>query len=296
MGLKENKDRFPDFLGIGAQRSGSSWLYTNLRSHPEIWLTPIKELHYFNRLDLCGLGVVERFADERVRRKLRTRTRSCLAHPSKMNPLWDMRYFLRTRNDAWYASLFHGSGDRIAGEITPAYSTLDGEAVKYIRSVIPTCKLIYVMRNPIERSWSHAKMDFRRQAKRTMESVSESEFIEHFNSRASRLRGDYLRTLNNWEAHFPREQMFIAFFDEILDEPHELLMRIFEFLGVTASRDCLTGTAQKQINRGSEFKTPGRLLDHLVEMYIDPIERLSERFGGYASRWMESARKVSRSG
>lgn len=43
-----NDDRFPDFLGIGAQKAGTTWLHENLRSHPEIFLHDAKELHFFD--------------------------------------------------------------------------------------------------------------------------------------------------------------------------------------------------------------------------------------------------------
>jgi len=35
--------KLPDFLGIGVVRGGSTWLWENLRQHPEIWLSPVKE-------------------------------------------------------------------------------------------------------------------------------------------------------------------------------------------------------------------------------------------------------------
>lgn len=38
-----------DFLGIDAQRAGTTWLWKKLRQHPAIWMPPIKELHYFDR-------------------------------------------------------------------------------------------------------------------------------------------------------------------------------------------------------------------------------------------------------
>jgi hypothetical protein len=38
----------PDFLILGAQRSGTTWLHKNLSAHPKLWMTPIKELHYFD--------------------------------------------------------------------------------------------------------------------------------------------------------------------------------------------------------------------------------------------------------
>ncbi len=39
---------FPDFLGIGAQKSGTTWLYQNLAAHPQVWMPPVKELHYLD--------------------------------------------------------------------------------------------------------------------------------------------------------------------------------------------------------------------------------------------------------
>ncbi|TVQ38230.1 MAG: hypothetical protein EA384_09570 [Spirochaetaceae bacterium] len=41
--------RFPDFLGIGTTRGGSSWLYRVLSRHPDVWMPPVKEVHYFDR-------------------------------------------------------------------------------------------------------------------------------------------------------------------------------------------------------------------------------------------------------
>lgn len=43
------KNSLPDFLGIGGGRCGSTWLYDNLRKHPEVWMPPRKEIHYFDR-------------------------------------------------------------------------------------------------------------------------------------------------------------------------------------------------------------------------------------------------------
>ena len=40
----------PHFLGIGAQKAATSWFWTNLRAHPEVWMPPFKELHYFDHL------------------------------------------------------------------------------------------------------------------------------------------------------------------------------------------------------------------------------------------------------
>ena len=75
---------YPDFVGIGAQMAGTTWLGHNLQLHPEIWMPGIKELHYFNeRINdpknpisrlygkVWGKGTVNR----RWRRQVRSRLR-----------------------------------------------------------------------------------------------------------------------------------------------------------------------------------------------------------------------------
>ena len=39
---------YPDFLGIGAQKAGTTWLGRNLQAHPEVWMPRVKEVHYFD--------------------------------------------------------------------------------------------------------------------------------------------------------------------------------------------------------------------------------------------------------
>ncbi len=70
-----------DFLGIGAQRAGTTWLYRCLQRHPQLYLPGTKELHYFDRLTgrgpqftqvrslwsgLVGQGAAERGWRQRV--------------------------------------------------------------------------------------------------------------------------------------------------------------------------------------------------------------------------------------
>jgi hypothetical protein len=39
----------PDFFCVGLQKGGTQWLYDQLQHHPDFWMPPIKELHYFDR-------------------------------------------------------------------------------------------------------------------------------------------------------------------------------------------------------------------------------------------------------
>jgi hypothetical protein len=110
----------PDFVGIGAPRSGTSWLYEVLARHPGLWLPPVKELHYFD----------EPLQTKRYYSYLRMRLISGFWIRRPLSR-FDLQYFLGRRSDVWYCNLFAPARRRslLTGEITPAYSTLEEPAL-----------------------------------------------------------------------------------------------------------------------------------------------------------------------
>lgn len=241
---------FPDFIGIGAQKAGTTWLDRNLRPHPQIWMPERKELHYFDR----------RIAD------------------------------MRSPNDEWYASIFEPGRGRVTGEITPAYSMLDQSRVAHVHEVMPHAKIIFFMRNPIERAWSQAVMQFSRAKGLSIEAVAEKRVRKHFDREGSRLRTDYLRILNIWQEFYPEEQIFVGFLEDIHFFPKELLRRLYGFLGIDPYFE--SPDVEQTIRSRSVGKIPTRLGVRLARIYHDTIRRLDERFGGYASFWLYCADRL----
>ena len=135
----------PDFVGVGAPRSGTSWLYEVLAAIPGCGC---------RRSRSCTIST-SRCSSKRYYSYLRMRLISGLwiRHPLSR---FDLQYFLGRRSDAWYCNLFAAARRRglLTGEITPAYSILDEPALQRLRALNPEVKLIYVMRDPVMRSWS----------------------------------------------------------------------------------------------------------------------------------------------
>jgi hypothetical protein len=96
----------PDFLVIGAQKAGTTWLYAQLQNHPQVWLPPIKEIHYFDRsrrpLVLDALG--SRHQRAMLWRWVKPGLVDVSRHPSHLS--WHGRFYLMARSDAWYAKCF----------------------------------------------------------------------------------------------------------------------------------------------------------------------------------------------
>ena len=289
----EREKKFPDFLIIGAQKAGTTWLHRNLQAHPQIWMPKEKELHYFDekfgaktslRSKLWG----ERAMDERWRRQVR-RQMGRYSKFSASDIAWDLKYFLGSWNDRWYASLFTQGAGKTVGETTPDYSVLGKKQITHVHDIMPEAKIIFLMRNPIERAWSQTVMYFDKREGRRAEEVREEEFLNFAHSQSS-LHTDYLRTLENWGAFFAPEQIFVGFLEDIHFYPNRLLARLYRFLGVDPSADYRV--IRRKIHSRDVETMPTRLAVGLAEAYLEDASRLQERFGGYASFWRYSARRL----
>ena len=287
---------FPDFVGIGAQKAGTTWLHRNLQAHPGVYM-PRKELHYFDRkandpsnalTRLFGRGEL----DARWRRQVRHWAWVHLVkRPSLRDLRWDLNFYMRPYNDAWYASVFEGKGGRVAGEITPAYSTLDRQKVERIHGLMPDTKVIFFMRNPIERVWSQIVMSFDKKEKGSAPSVPVEQLLERRGLQQIGRLSNYRRTLENWGEFYPEEQVFVGFLEDVHFAPAELLSRLYAFLGVDPT--FVPPRAEKKVHSRSAATMPTRIAVELARNYREELEGLAERFGGYASFWLHCAQRLA---
>jgi hypothetical protein len=287
----------PDFLVIGAQKAGTTWLYEQLRAHPDIWLPKEKELHYFDERAVLGHDRLrdrirgKREHNVRWRRQLRRQVRSYRRERSLAALRWDARYFFGTPSDDWYASLFARAGARVSGEVTPKYAILDEAGVDHVRRVTPNARILFLMRNPIERAWSHAAMELRR--RQGLEPPSVDDFRAHFRSEGNLRRTDYETTIDRWTSRFGNERVFVGFLEDIRFHPRDLLASVHSFLGVD---DCDPPTRLDQpIHAGRSTSLPALLAADLAELHAPHLERLADRFGGYADWWVECAAALRKS-
>ena len=285
---------YPDFLIIGAQKAGTTWLHRNLQMHPQVWMPKEKELHYFdekvaNESSLRDRLWGTRAMDERWRRQVKRQISRYGQNFSLRNVAWDLNYFLRSYSDDWYASLFKQGRGRVAGEATPDYSILDRDAIAHVHEVIPNARIIFLMRNPIERTWSQALMNLR--FEQDPENMPAKELRRRFRNKRSQIFSDYLRTLESWGTYYPPERIFVGFLEDIHFYPNRLLKRLYHFLEVRTNVEYRV--IRRKIHSRDVDTMPTRVAVHLAEVYLDDVKRLSESFGGYASFWLHSAERLA---
>ena len=189
----------------------------------------------------------------------------------------------------WYARHFQDGGTRRRGEASPSYSLLPCQQIQLIRLLIPDVKLIFLMRDPVARAWSHAKHNHRyreanfRAYTGDIETVSDHAWRENFRHPWPLLSGDYLGQLRRWLSVFPREQIFVDLYERIGTDPLGLLSRIFEFVGVSTKVDWSSFRTHEIILPGAAKTISERFKHELRLLLQDRTRELSsfvhEQFG-----------------
>ncbi len=289
---------FPDFLGIGAQKAGTTWLHHNLSRHPRIWLPPVKEIHHLDhRPPWLPERLLARKAHLRAARDLALRELSDrLAGRGGERLGWALRLWLAPRDDDWYARLFPDGWPGRTGEICPGYARLSEARVATVAARRPDLRIVYLLRDPVERAWSAAAMRFRKpRFGGDIARAPETAVVAFLRRAKTDRHGDYLRNLAAWERHFPAEQIFVGFFDRLREDPRAFLLEILAFLGVGSDPSRVPPDVNEPRNRGRGERPPPHFRRFLAELYIDRIRALHARFANaYTAAWLERAERWRR--
>ena len=121
------------------------------------------------------------------------------------------------------------------------------------------------------------------------EEITNDEFINYITHDAAKIKSEYIEAISKWEEIFPKEQIFIGFYDEIVDDPERLLINVFEFLGLSTKDTYNADQLKKRVNKGKgKSKIPDDIRLILSNQYLPELRALSERFGGYPASWLQS--------
>jgi hypothetical protein len=193
----------PNFFILGAAKSGSSSLYFYLKQHPEIFLSPIKEPHFFDNDKNYRLGV-ETYLDRYFKESVRYRAR---------------------------------------GEATPAYFHHPRKVIPRIKEVYlkEEPRFIIILRNPVHRAFSHYLHRVRlTQEDETFERALE---LEDFRLKKSDGEdwvgyysdGLYAQLIRTWLSNFSKTRFKFLLLEELIEEKDKILKEIFHFLKIDDS-------------------------------------------------------------
>lgn len=165
-------------------------------------------------------------------------------HPELFVPaIKEVKYFScfgRWLDLNWYLDHFAEGEGRVKGEASPSYAILPPGRIRLVRDLLPDAKLIFLLREPIGRAWSHARHNHQYREVNfagcadALQDVSDDSWRANFRHDWPLASGDYLGQLRHWISVFPRQRFYVDFYERIAGDPAGLLRDVFAFLGVRA--------------------------------------------------------------
>jgi hypothetical protein len=256
--LTAARRRLPDYLIIGTQRGGTTSLYRYLTAHPQVAPAFTKEIHYF-----------------------------------------DLNY---RRGSRWYRAHFPLEGTvrrtaRVCGEASPSY-LFHPLAAARAAQLVPAARLIVLLRNPVDRAFSH----YLHQVREGLESLSFEDALGHEPERLAgeqerlirdqsytgfsfvhysyRARGTYADQLETWLSYFPRDQFIILSSEEFFRSPGATVRRVLSHLGVPDA-DLGPYRVYNPTDAGEMRPETRRVLEHFYRSHNDRLYRLIDQDFGW---------------
>ena len=287
----------PQFLIIGAQKSGTTWLDRNLRLHPALWLPPEKELHFFDFPPLMPFFFL-RFAPMRgirhwARYRMQRDARIAAGSPALAG--WYRRYYWMPRTERWYRRCFTPEAGQLAGEATPRYAVIGARRRAQLKRVAPEVKLIYLLRDPIDRMWSDLALFSSAKFGGTgITAADDARRGLDFLMRPSNLaHSRYDENLHHWQSVFGPDRIHLAFHEDIALRPEQLIHEVCEFLGVDPSRFDHSRLLRERIHAHEYPEIPVSIARMLAERLLPDLRRLHARLQHpHTARWLARAENL----
>jgi len=276
-------------LSIGAMKSGTTWLYSRLMGHPDIFFSREKEVHYFSHIN----KKYELTNEVRIRHLVATinalRSTNNLIHAQKIVG-WYHSYLNPVIADSWYFDLFQDRlAEKYCADFSNTYAFLDAEGWRAVRGVCESVRVLYTLRNPVERLWSHIKFHARFVGQsHNFSEWAERDFECYLEGNQHLLKpGRYASTLNVMAESLGADEYLILYLDDIEREPGRVLSDIENFLGIEHAPSEPKDLVQK-VNVTEKSPIPVPLLNVVRDMISNELDALAEIGVAVPERWRES--------
>jgi hypothetical protein len=275
------------FVCVGAQKASTTWLFAALDQHPDIFTTPVKEIHYFDHARGIGSHLGKRKRRARFRKYLQRLAfdwRRFGEHRSQW--AWYRDYMRSPIDDDWYERLFrHRGGARLGGEATPEYALIGQDGFRHIKRLAPDAKALFVMRNPLDQAWSQFRhFENKKDARRA--GTGKDNAVRFWESEYSALMRDYPRTIDDLLAVFGAERVKFLFHEEIHADRRAAMQSLCTFLDVKFRAGHFRDLDRTR-NASPRAPMPDELREHLIERHREIATGVRDRIGDIPQSWRD---------
>ncbi len=282
----KKKRQNPNFFVVGAAKSGTTSLFHYLKQHPEVFLTPIKEPNFF-----CKDINARTFSDGYLK-SVCPDVDAYLEEPKKTF------FVAHIRKWKQYKKLYQGVDEEKAiGEMSNSY-LYSKVAARKIYAKYPKAKIVMVLRNPIDRAFSHFMMALnisgeemdqeKAEAVSFIDRVEEDRLQAHQGWGISNLYielGRYYEQVRRYFKRFPSKNVEVILYDEYRRSPLDTLKHLFHFIGVNEFIDVDVTKKHNPAKYKRSITDEERA--YLAPFFREDIAKLSDLIQRDLSLWLQ---------
>jgi hypothetical protein len=271
----------PDFICIGARKTGTTWLYNFLRAHPQCAMPKIKEINFFNSVLFRRKSTEE--ALQKKWAEIRVKLKKPPDHPMPMSWVHDP--------DSWYLELFEREAGLVSGDISPLYQEIRDERVHAVHRLLPGVKVIYILRHPLERILSDFSM-YANNRSVEVKAMREDELFELL-QRQYQTSMSYGEVYKRWAAYFP---VAVFFYEDLKSQPERFADSLCSYLAITPAPAVAKKTKNPNPSRtfGPRPEVPTSVVKKLARRLLPEIETLRATIdNAHTQEWIEDIRHRS---
>lgn len=224
------------FLNVGAMKAGTTWLYSVLVHHPELHFSHEKEIHYF----------YHRYVDAKTlsdERRLANAQNKYLAHidpaTSNVNAVqqrlrWTSSYLQGPIDNLWYRNIFSlRRSEKYNCDFSNLSAHIPAEAWPLIRESCDNLRVVFVMRDPIKRLWSHMRFALQQgQQLGDLKDWSPKDYDLFARQSFIWMNGEYGQVVRRLCDGLPDSNRLILFYEDLHADQRGALRKIETFLGI----------------------------------------------------------------
>ncbi len=272
--------RAPDFLCVGTQRAGTTWLFHCLDRAPAYAMPPAKELDVFRQ----GPAAAQVVAAQRklflavLHRELQTPA------PDLATLRWHARFTLDAPRDRdWFHRLFAHAGPRCTGDVSPNHFGLDAAGIARAAEWAPGARILILLRDPLDRALS--QLAFMRRKGWWGPELGDARLFAGLSQGLSGGFSDYAGALARWEAAFPG-RVGVFFLDAAAADPRAFLGQVGAFLGAPIDTAAVGALVDQRPNAAPAVPVSPALRRRLAAWLLPQVAPLAGRFPAQVVPWV----------
>lgn len=247
-----------DFTIVGAQRSGTTWVFSKLALHPRIYFPLGKEPNFWNDI----------------------------TNYKRYNPAMTNYYHARFSHPI----LTNDSGFK-RGDISVVYAVMDEESIRQLYATYPQVQSFYILRNPVFRSFSGMRLSVAR-GRKPADILSNRETLVAALCRDILPQSNYVENIIRWNRAANasgRKQPVILLYSDLVENPIKFIKNLANLIEIDASyyEKVPENILTEQLNSGVVRDLPRDVCERAMQVHRPMIERLEELVGRDLSGWLD---------